>query len=195
MSKRPVIDRNLVLDAAISVVMDQGISALSIGEVAKAAGISKGGVQSCFGTKDGLVEAMVNRWKADYEASVMARLAPDAGVLELLTAQIHIIAIPDEELSKRAAAILTAMFSQDSLRAQAEARQACAPRPTTGTVPCCWAERSKASAASVCGWPFSRPPGPSSCAPSASWKSRKRSGKPSTRTSPGCCPPTPPRPR
>ncbi|WCD78015.1 TetR/AcrR family transcriptional regulator [Pseudomonas sp. TUM22785] len=119
MSKRPVIDRNLVLDAAISVVMDQGISALSIGEVAKAAGISKGGVQSCFGTKDGLVEAMVNRWKADYEASVMAQLAPDAGVLELLTAQIHIIAIPDEELSKRAAAILTAMFSQDSLRAQA----------------------------------------------------------------------------
>ncbi|WP_271103302.1 TetR/AcrR family transcriptional regulator [Pseudomonas tohonis] len=119
MSKRPVIDRNLVLDAAISVVMEQGISALSIGEVAKAAGISKGGVQSCFGTKDGLIEAMVNRWKTDYELSVRSRLKPDAGMLDHLIAQIGIIAIPDEELSRRAAAILTAMFSHESLKTQA----------------------------------------------------------------------------
>ena len=119
MSKRPVIDRNLVLDAAVSVVMERGIAALSIGEVAKAAGISKGGVQSCFGTKEGLLEAMVNRWKIDYANAVIARLWPGADVLDNLTTQVQLIAEPDEQLNKQAAAILSAMFSQESLRSQA----------------------------------------------------------------------------
>ncbi|MEN0106850.1 MAG: TetR/AcrR family transcriptional regulator [Pseudomonas sp.] len=118
MSKRPTIDRNLVLDAAVSIVMTQGIAALSIGEVAKVAGISKGGVQSCFGTKDGLIEAMVNRWKTDYAGTVQAHLPPGAGVLENLIAQIGIIAVPDAELSAQAGAILTAMFSQQGLKQQ-----------------------------------------------------------------------------
>lgn len=118
MSKRPVIDRNAVLDAAVSLVMTQGISALSIGEVAKAAGISKGGVQSCFGTKDGLIEAMVNRWRSEFATNVQAQLQPGAGVLDHLIAQVQIIAVPDQELSKRAAAILSAMFSQESLKTQ-----------------------------------------------------------------------------
>src|SRR6218665_3880573 len=114
MSKRPVIDRNLVLDAAVSVVMERGIAALSIGEVAKAAGISKGGVQSCFGTKEGLLEAMVNRWKIDYANAVIARLWPGADVLDNLTTQVQLIAEPDEQLNKQAAAILSTIFSHAS---------------------------------------------------------------------------------
>lgn len=118
MSKRPVIDRNTVLDAAVSIVMTQGIAALSMGEVAKVAGISKGGVQSCFGTKGGLIEAMVNRWKTDYANNVQAQLAPGAGILDNLMAQVRLIAVPDAELSTQAGAILTAMFSQESLKQQ-----------------------------------------------------------------------------
>lgn len=118
MSKRPVIDRDVVLNAAETIVMERGVAALTIGEVAKAAAISKGGVQSCFGTKDGMIEAMFNRWKTEYQNSVQAHLGEDAGVLEDLAAQVKLIAIPDGELSKRAAAIMAAMFSQDSLREQ-----------------------------------------------------------------------------
>lgn len=116
MSKRPVIDRDLVLDAAESIVMERGVAALTIGEVAKAAAISKGGVQSCFGTKDGLIEAMFTRWKTDYASSVQANMTGDANVLDHLATQVRLIAIPDARLSKRAAAIMAAMFSQDSLR-------------------------------------------------------------------------------
>ena len=118
MSKRPVIDRNIVLDAAVSIVMTQGIAALSIGEVAKVAGISKGGVQSCFGTKGGLIEAMVNRWKTDYASTVQAQLPPGANILDNLMTQIRLIAVPDAALSAQAGAILTAMFNQESLKQQ-----------------------------------------------------------------------------
>lgn len=121
MSKRPIIDRDQVLDAAESVVMEHGVAALTIGEVAKAAAISKGGVQSCFGTKDGLIEAMFYRWKNEYETYVKNLLGEDTSVINQLTTQVRIIAIPDRQLSKRAAAIMAAMFSQEHLREQSSA--------------------------------------------------------------------------
>ncbi|WP_275627444.1 TetR/AcrR family transcriptional regulator [Pseudomonas sp. 273] len=116
MSKRPVIDRGKVLDAAEGVVMREGVAALSIGEVAKAAGISKGGVQSCFGTKDGLIEAMFNRWKAEFEVAVRDNAPDEAEPLDSLRAHVQLMAASDEALGKRAAAVLAAMLSREELR-------------------------------------------------------------------------------
>ncbi|MDF3933426.1 TetR/AcrR family transcriptional regulator [Pseudomonas citronellolis] len=119
MSKRPVIDRDMVLDAAENVVMQQGVAALTIGEVARAAGISKGGVQSCFGTRDGLVEAMFNRWKAEFETTVRTIAEDEADPQERLRAHVALMAGSDEGLGQRAAAILAAMHSNEGLRQQA----------------------------------------------------------------------------
>lgn len=116
MSKRPVIDRGKVLDAAEGLVMREGVAALSIGEVAKAAGISKGGVQSCFGTKDGLIEAMFNRWKAEFEVAVRDNAPDEAEPLDNLRAHVQLLAASDEALAKRAAAVLAAMLSREELR-------------------------------------------------------------------------------
>ncbi|WP_423357156.1 TetR/AcrR family transcriptional regulator [Pseudomonas citronellolis] len=116
MSKRPVIDRGKVLDAAEGLVMREGVAALSIGEVAKAAGISKGGVQSCFGTKDGLIEAMFNRWKAEFEVAVRDNAPDEAEPLDNLRAHVQLLAASDEALGKRAAAVLAAMLSREELR-------------------------------------------------------------------------------
>ncbi|MGB1239744.1 MAG: TetR/AcrR family transcriptional regulator [Pseudomonadales bacterium] len=56
-----------LLQAAEQVVCEEGAHALSIGSVAKAAGVSRGGVQSCFGTKEQLVEALFQSWTAQFE--------------------------------------------------------------------------------------------------------------------------------
>ncbi len=40
---------------------------MTIDAVAKAMGISKGGVQYCFGSKDALIDAMFDRWGSAYE--------------------------------------------------------------------------------------------------------------------------------
>lgn len=74
------IDRDRVLDAAEQIVIEKGAAALSIGTVAAAAGVSKGGIQSSFGSKQDLIEAMLDRWLS-YDDSLHARLAgenPDA---------------------------------------------------------------------------------------------------------------------
>lgn len=62
MGRQRSIDRDKVLDAAEEIVATQGAAGLTIDAVAKAMGISKGGVQYCFGSKDALIDAMFDRW-------------------------------------------------------------------------------------------------------------------------------------
>jgi AcrR family transcriptional regulator len=69
-ARRRTIDRSKVLDVAEDIVRRHGAAALTIDAVAKAAGITKGGVQYCFGTKEDLVVAIIERWIATFEAEV-----------------------------------------------------------------------------------------------------------------------------
>src|SRR5690606_31627342 len=56
MAGRPrTIDRDKVLDAAEAVVMRAGAAGLTIDAVAREAGITKGGVQYAFGSKENLI--------------------------------------------------------------------------------------------------------------------------------------------
>lgn len=64
------IDRDKLLDAAEKIVGKVGPAGLTIDAVARAAGITKGGVQYCFGTKDQLIEALFRRWLAEFETCV-----------------------------------------------------------------------------------------------------------------------------
>jgi AcrR family transcriptional regulator len=66
------IDRDEVLDLAEAIVREHGPTALTIDAVAKAAGITKGGVQYCFGSKDQLIDKMYERWTNDFEAKITA---------------------------------------------------------------------------------------------------------------------------
>lgn len=62
MGRYQKLDRDELLDAAENLILKEGPHSLSIGSVAKEAGVSKGGIQSNFGTKDKLVEALFERW-------------------------------------------------------------------------------------------------------------------------------------
>ena len=67
MGRQRTIDRDKVLDTAEEIVITQGAAALTIDAVAKAMGISKGGVQYCFGNKEALIDAMFERWGRSYD--------------------------------------------------------------------------------------------------------------------------------
>ncbi|HLO77301.1 MAG TPA: TetR family transcriptional regulator [Magnetospirillum sp.] len=61
----PTTTRDKIIDAAMSIVRDQGVAKLTLDEAAKCAGLSKGGVLYHFKTKDdlirGMVETLINR--------------------------------------------------------------------------------------------------------------------------------------
>lgn len=77
MGRQRSIDRDKVLDIAEEIVATQGAAGLTIDAVAKAMGISKGGVQYCFGSKDALIDAMFDRWGSAYETLFKAIAGDD----------------------------------------------------------------------------------------------------------------------
>ncbi|OJH36906.1 TetR/AcrR family transcriptional regulator [Cystobacter ferrugineus] len=110
MGRRPAIDRDKVLDIAESILLTAGTASLTIDAVAKAAGISKGGVQSCFGTKNELIAAMMERWAREYDAQVMAAVGPSPGPVEAVRGHVHATMEMDEESNARAAGMMAALI-------------------------------------------------------------------------------------
>lgn len=62
MARPRTIDRDKLLSAAEAVVLRDGAASLSFSSVAARAGLSKASVQSVFGSRDALVEALIARW-------------------------------------------------------------------------------------------------------------------------------------
>ncbi len=58
--------------------------------MAKAAGITKGGVQYCFGNKDGLVDAMHDRWLRIFEDRLAAEIGDGADPGAMLRAYLRV---------------------------------------------------------------------------------------------------------
>ncbi len=69
--------RKKILDAASTVVLRDGAPGLTLEQVAKEAGVSKGGLLYHFPSKEALLRGMVERVIADFEGGVLERVAAD----------------------------------------------------------------------------------------------------------------------
>ncbi|CAM5181057.1 Transcriptional regulator, TetR family OS=Castellaniella defragrans (strain DSM / CCUG 39792/ 65Phen) OX=1437824 GN=BN940_09336 PE=4 SV=1 [Castellaniella denitrificans] len=67
MGRKKHIDREVLLDLAEDIVRTKGAASLTIEALARAAGITKGGVQYSFASKAALIEAIGARWLIRYE--------------------------------------------------------------------------------------------------------------------------------
>ncbi|MCF1742020.1 TetR/AcrR family transcriptional regulator [Paradevosia shaoguanensis] len=121
MGRKQTIDRNAVLDAAEKVVSERGIGALTIDAVAKASGISKGGVQYAFGTKDDLIGAMIDRWEAEFDAETAALRNGDETAQSMVQAHAEATRHFDEASVDRAAVMLAAMMQDKDRLARTRA--------------------------------------------------------------------------
>ncbi len=108
MSRPKSIDRGLVLDAAERIVVEQGASHLTFESVSREVGVTKGGIQSCFGTKEGLVTAMLKRWGESYEEAV--RHLPDSpSPFQHAKDHVRLTAVA-HDLNARSASLLAALM-------------------------------------------------------------------------------------
>ncbi|MCP4319148.1 MAG: TetR/AcrR family transcriptional regulator [Hyphomicrobiales bacterium] len=119
MGRKRTIDRNEVLDAAETVVRANGPSALSIGAVAREAGISKGGVQSSFGTRDALIDAMFDRWDQDFDAQLAAQRGDDQSGHGEVKAYVTAVQKDMSERQLRNAAMLLLLAQTEAHRIKA----------------------------------------------------------------------------
>ncbi|NEX45836.1 TetR/AcrR family transcriptional regulator [Pseudotabrizicola algicola] len=127
MARPRTIDRETLLDAAERVVTRQGAAALSFASVATEAGLSKASVQSAFGSRDALIDALIGRWMAHEAARFRAMLAEETTPEARLNAHLR---CTYEELhngsGQRVASLLAILASaglgSDSLRQWYQAR-------------------------------------------------------------------------
>ncbi|MDA3416548.1 TetR/AcrR family transcriptional regulator [Pseudomonas aeruginosa] len=105
MGRRRTIDRDHLLDAAEAVIAREGAAGLTIDAVAKEMGITKGGVQYCFGTKDALIDAIFERWGKAYDSLFEAVAGKQPTPLTRVPTQRS-----DELSSSKAAALMAALI-------------------------------------------------------------------------------------
>ncbi|GAB3602158.1 TetR/AcrR family transcriptional regulator [Microbacterium aureliae] len=76
---RPPLARERVLDAFEAILIDDGERAATMDAIARAAGVSKGGLLYHFGAKDALETALIERLGALVDADLAAIAAADEG--------------------------------------------------------------------------------------------------------------------
>lgn len=109
MGRHRTIDRDAILDLAEEIIIGKGAAALTISAVAEAAGISKGGVQSSFGTKEALVRAMLERWFEKENQGFRAELGEREGVTDRVEAHAKLTHL-SHDANERAAGLLVALL-------------------------------------------------------------------------------------
>ncbi len=104
------IDREQLLDIAEKIVAQHGVAGLTMDALAKAAQITKGGVQYCFGNKEGLIQAMITRWSDQFDAQVAAAAKGKTDGLSHVRAHIQVTRHADVQDDSRFAAMLAALI-------------------------------------------------------------------------------------
>lgn len=117
MGRPPTIDRERVLDIAEDILLKAGTGALTIDAVAKTVGVSKGGIQSRFGTKDELIGAMIERWSREYDAQVTAAIGPCPTAEEAVRGHVEATMGLDAAEHARAAGLMAALIEGTHHRA------------------------------------------------------------------------------
>ena len=110
LTRKKEIDRDRILDAAESVILDSGGRTFTLDAVAERAGISKGGLVYSFATKDGLVRATLEREVSRFQDAVRQRLGDKpVDPFEMVLAHIEEALDEDDATTRKAAFLVTAL--------------------------------------------------------------------------------------
>jgi AcrR family transcriptional regulator len=104
--------RRLLLDAATRVIRDQGVGA-TLEEIARAAGVSKGGLVYHYASKEALLVALTQEQLEDFRTAVESQLAEPEGTPGRLTrAYVRTCMIPiDGEEQRERFALITQLIT------------------------------------------------------------------------------------
>ncbi|ADO42636.1 TetR/AcrR family transcriptional regulator [Ketogulonicigenium vulgare] len=108
MGRKPTISREGLLDVATEILRNDGARALTIDALAKAAGISKGGVQYSFSSKDDLIRALVSRWTEQIDA--LLELDQQTDPVALVRRYIHTMRASENAMDSKMAGLLIAFY-------------------------------------------------------------------------------------
>jgi AcrR family transcriptional regulator len=110
--------RQAVLEAASQIVLEHGVTSLTLDSVAQHAGVSKGGLLYHFPSKDALIAAMVDHLATQFTQSLDQERTRDTTIDDpghFLRAYIHATFGLEQRLSTLSAGLLAAVASNPAL--------------------------------------------------------------------------------
>lgn len=109
MARPRSIDREKLLDFAEHIVARDGAATLSFGTIAEAASLSKASVQTAFGTREALIEALLFRWMK-YEAErYRALLGNDDRPISRLRSHLQSTQTENENVGRTVSAMMAVL--------------------------------------------------------------------------------------
>lgn len=109
MARPRTINREHLLDLAEVVVAESGAIGLSFGALAVASGLPKASIQSAFGTREALIEAMLDRWMAQEQRRFERVAGPAPRAPDRIRAHVQTTAEESDVSMRRMATLLAAM--------------------------------------------------------------------------------------
>jgi AcrR family transcriptional regulator len=109
--------RSIAIQASLAILSRKGPGGLTFDELARESGISKGGLLHQFGTKSGILQALLNHQRQHYEESLRTHLRYDdgsAGERNLL-AQIAVLRESVNQTDSIARSILAVLVEDSQL--------------------------------------------------------------------------------
>lgn len=133
MGRKPTITCEGLIELAEEIVRGEGAAGLTIDALAKRAGISKGGVQYSFSSKDDLIRALIERWTHQFDALLGAM--DDVPPADLVRKYIHVMRGSQAAMNAKMAGLMIAYIQNRKT----------SRKPVSGTVPCSsvWAAQQK----------------------------------------------------
>lgn len=111
MPRPRTLDRERLLDAAETIVAQSGAAGLTFGSLATAAAVPKASIQSAFGSREVLMDAMLNRWLMREQARFDKELAGRTTERDRMLAHIRTTTELTLEESTNVAALMVALAS------------------------------------------------------------------------------------
>ena len=114
MGRKPSIDKKDLLEAAEQIIRTRGAAALSFDAIAKEAGVSKGGVQGVFKTKEALILALFEYLDGEHEALFNTSLEQGASAVDAYVDAVLGVA---PSIAQRVASLSLAISQEPESRA------------------------------------------------------------------------------
>ena len=111
MGRIRTIERDKLLDAAEAVTMERGPVGLTIAAVAERMGITNGGVQYSFRSKESLIAAMFERWQQEYAEHMIELGAVPEDEVSRIRAHIAYGANYDDRSKRGAPTLLVSLLN------------------------------------------------------------------------------------
>lgn len=115
MGRKASISAAKILDTAEAIIIEKGAAHLTFENISRALGITKGGVQYSFASKDAIIEQLINRWNDLFDTEMAKHMPEKPTPAEYIRAHIK-ATHADPNTCSKGASLMVALLDNSKFK-------------------------------------------------------------------------------